>query len=111
MVSGCGLIKVAQDRDQWRACEYGNEAAVSIRSKEFADYLSDCWLPRKDSVPWNYHAHLPMFFRLKWCTFMYRLLQPIHIHYKMERNISSAPYPREYLSKLIVSILKDFSYL
>ena len=35
---GCGdWMELAQDRDRWRACEYGNELWGSIKCGEFLD--------------------------------------------------------------------------
>jgi hypothetical protein len=36
------------------ACEYGNELPASIKGGEFLDWLSDCQLLEKDSLPWSY---------------------------------------------------------
>jgi len=37
---GCGYVDwigLAQDRDRWRACEYGNEPSGSMKCGEFLD--------------------------------------------------------------------------
>jgi hypothetical protein len=36
-----GFIWPAQDGDQWRACEHGNESSGSIKGEEFLEWLSD----------------------------------------------------------------------
>jgi hypothetical protein len=33
------------------SCEHGNEPSGSIKCGEFLDWLSDCWLLKKDSAP------------------------------------------------------------
>jgi len=35
------------------SCELGNKPLVSIKDKEFLDWLSDCQLLKKDTTPWN----------------------------------------------------------
>jgi hypothetical protein len=35
------------------SCGDSNEPSGSIKGEEFIDLLSDCWLLKKDSVPWN----------------------------------------------------------
>jgi hypothetical protein len=34
-------------------CVHRNEPLVSIKGEEFVDWSSDCWLLKKDSVPWS----------------------------------------------------------
>jgi hypothetical protein len=36
------------------SCKHGNEPSGSIRFGEFLDYLIDCKLLEKDSVPWSW---------------------------------------------------------
>jgi hypothetical protein len=36
------------------SCEHGNKPSGSIKGGEFLDFLSDCQLPKKDSVPWSW---------------------------------------------------------
>jgi hypothetical protein len=36
------------------SCEHGNEHSGSIKGREFLDELTDCWLLKKVSAPWNY---------------------------------------------------------
>jgi hypothetical protein len=35
------------------ACECGNEPSVSIKCKEFLDYVRKCLLLGKDPLPWS----------------------------------------------------------
>jgi hypothetical protein len=34
-------------------CEHGNKTLVSIKCWKFLEWLSKCWLPKKDSAPWS----------------------------------------------------------
>jgi hypothetical protein len=36
------------------SCEHGNEPSASIKGGKFPDWLSDCYLLKKDSVPWSH---------------------------------------------------------
>jgi hypothetical protein len=48
-------IHLALDRNKWRegSCERGNEPWRFIKGRKLLDYLSDYWLLKKDSAPWN----------------------------------------------------------
>jgi len=35
------------------SCEYSNEPSGSVNGGEFLDQLSNCYLLKKDSVPWS----------------------------------------------------------
>jgi hypothetical protein len=37
-------IHRAQERNQWRACEHGNELSGSVKCMKFLAWLNDCWL-------------------------------------------------------------------
>jgi hypothetical protein len=51
---GVDWINLAEDRDEWQPfCEQGNDPLDSIKCLEFIDQLSNCYLLRKDSLPWN----------------------------------------------------------
>jgi hypothetical protein len=43
-----GCIHLALDRGQRLTCEYGNEPSGSIKCEEFLDYMSNCYLVKKD---------------------------------------------------------------
>jgi hypothetical protein len=48
----CGVD--SSDSGQGRVagcCEHGNEPSGSVKGGVFLDYLSDCWLLKKDSAP------------------------------------------------------------
>jgi hypothetical protein len=36
------------------SCEHGNQLSGSIKFWEFLEWLTDCWLLKKDSAPWNH---------------------------------------------------------
>jgi hypothetical protein len=48
---GVDWIDLAQDRDQWRSWEHGNEPSGSIKCWEALEYLHNWRLLRKGSAP------------------------------------------------------------
>jgi len=54
MPENVDCIRLAQDRDQWRALvNTGINLQAALNSREFLDQLSHCWLLKKDSAPWS----------------------------------------------------------
>jgi hypothetical protein len=54
----CGLEAYGSEQGLATAsCEHGNEPSGSMKGREFLDYLSDCYLLKKDSAlgsSWSY---------------------------------------------------------
>jgi hypothetical protein len=51
---GVDWIDLAHEKDQWwRDSEHGNELSDSIKCCEILDYVSDCWLLKKDFAAWS----------------------------------------------------------
>jgi len=51
----CGLDLSASGKEQAAGSrEHANGPSGSIRDGEFLDWLSDYYLPKKDSAPWSY---------------------------------------------------------
>jgi hypothetical protein len=48
---GMDWIDLAQNRDQWRALERGNELSGSIKRWELLEWLHNCRLLKKGSAP------------------------------------------------------------
>jgi hypothetical protein len=50
-------IHMAQDKGTG---EFGYEPSGSVKGKGSSEWLSDCYLPKKDSTTWSYNSYTTM---------------------------------------------------
>jgi hypothetical protein len=54
-------------------CVNGIEPSGSKKGRKLLDYLSDCWLLKKESAPWSYTRMRSIFYAVLHNDFLYEL--------------------------------------